>query len=56
MLLAAILAAHVAVCTLTWRDLARRPDAAVRGKKDLWRIASALNSGGSLAYWLVGRR
>jgi hypothetical protein len=28
----------------------------VRGPKRLWRIWATLNTTGSLAYWLVGRR
>jgi hypothetical protein len=47
---------HVIVLNLTWRDLRRRPAGAVRGKKRLWRVASTLNTTGSVAYWLFGRR
>ncbi len=47
---------HVIVLTLTWRDLRKRPDEAVRGNKRIWRMASALNTSGSAAYWLFGRR
>jgi hypothetical protein len=47
---------HVIMLKLTWLDLRRRPDAAVRGKKRMWRIASALNTSGSVTYWLFGRR
>jgi hypothetical protein len=47
---------HVIVLNLTWRDLRRRPDEAVRGNKRWWRIASTLNTSGSVAYWLFGRR
>jgi hypothetical protein len=47
---------HVVMVSLTWSDLRRRPDAAVRGKKRMWRIASALNTTGSVTYWLFGRR
>jgi hypothetical protein len=36
--------------------LSRRPDAAVRGKKRMWRLASLLNTSGSVTYWLFGRR
>jgi hypothetical protein len=54
--LAVALVLHVIVLTLTWRDLRRRPDAAVRGRKRLWRIAATMNTTGSLAYWLFGRR
>lgn len=54
--LAAILAAHVAITTLTWRDIRHRPDGQVRGSKRGWRIASALNTAGSLGYLVLGRR
>jgi hypothetical protein len=47
---------HVIMVNLTWRDLRRRPDSAVRGKKKMWRLASALNTTGSVTYWLFGRR
>jgi hypothetical protein len=50
------LAIHAIVLTLTWRDLVRRPDSAVRGPKPGWAIASGLNTLGSLAYWLFGRQ
>ncbi len=48
--------AHAAITALTWRDLRRRPDGEVRGRKNLWRAASTLNTGGSVAYWLFGRK
>jgi hypothetical protein len=54
--LAVIAVVHVAVMTLTWRDLRRRPAADVRGNKKAWRVASAVNTGGSAAYWIFGRR
>lgn len=47
---------HVIVATLTWRDLRRRPRELVRGPKRLWRVASSLNTTGSVAYWVLGRR
>ena len=55
-ILAVILVVHVILVRLTWRDLARRPDTAVRGRKRLWRVASGLNTTGSIAYWLFARR
>jgi hypothetical protein len=55
-LLAAILAAHLTVTALTWRSLRNRSTEQVRGPKRLWRVASAVNTGGSLAYFLVGRK
>jgi hypothetical protein len=54
--IAAIAVVHVAVMTLTWRDLRNRPPAGVRGNKKAWRVASAVNTGGSAAYWIFGRR
>ena len=47
---------HLIVLRFTMRDLRRRPDAAVRGNKRIWRVAASLNTTGSVAYWLVGRR
>jgi hypothetical protein len=54
--LAAVAVVHLTVTTLTWRDLRSRPAGQVRGPKMLWRVASALNTTGSAAYWLFGRR
>jgi hypothetical protein len=51
-----VLILHLIVARLTWRDLRRRPDAAVRGPKRLWRLASGMNTSGAVAYWLFGRR
>ena|ERR1700712_1558795 len=47
---------HVPVTVLTWLDLRSRPAAQIRGSKVIWRLASALNTTGSVAYWLFGRR
>ncbi len=46
---------HAAVA-LTWRDIDRRPADQLRGSKRLWRMASAVNTLGAVAYWLVARR
>ncbi len=54
--LAIVAVVHVTVMTLTWRDLRSRPATQVRGNKRLWRAASALNTTGSAAYWVFGRR
>jgi hypothetical protein len=51
-----VLVVHLIVAKLTWLDLRRRPDEAVRGPKRYWRLASTLNTTGSVAYWLFGRR
>ena len=55
-ILTVALVIHVIMLSLTWRDLSRRPAAGVRGKKGVWRIASLLNTSGSVTYWLFGRR
>jgi hypothetical protein len=52
----AVLFVHVVVTTLTWRDLARRSPGQIRGNAQLWRVASGLNTLGSVAYWTVGRK
>ncbi len=51
-----VLVIHLIMVRLTWLDLRRRPESAVRGPKSLWRLASAMNTMGSLTYWLFGRR
>lgn len=54
--LAAALTVHLVAVTLTWRDISVRPTDRIRGSKTGWRIASAVNTLGSVGYWLVGRR
>jgi hypothetical protein len=54
--LAAIGVAHATFAALTWRDIRGRSQDEVRGSKRIWRIATGLNSGASVAYWLGGRR
>ena len=54
--LAAIALVHTAIALLTWRDLHARTARGVRGDKRIWRAASAVNTLGSAAYWLFGRR
>jgi len=54
--LATVAVVHLMVMALTWRDLRSRSAGQVRGPKKLWRVASALNTSGSAAYWLFGRR
>jgi hypothetical protein len=55
-ILGVALVLHVIVYSFTLRDLRRRPQAAVRGPKVLWRVAAGINTSGSVAYWLFGRR
>jgi hypothetical protein len=56
LVLAVVAVVHLTVMTLTWRDLRARPASQVRGNKRIWQAASALNTTGSAAYWLIGRR
>ena len=56
LVLAVIAVVHLTAVTLTWRDLRSRSAAQVRGPKRIWQVASALNTSGSAAYWLFGRR
>jgi hypothetical protein len=56
LVLAGIGVVHLAVMTLTWRDLHGRSSGQIRGNKKAWRAASALNTTGSAAYWIFGRR
>ena len=56
LVLATIAVVHLTVMTLTWRDLRGRPAGQVRGNKRIWQVASALNTTGSAAYWIFGRR
>jgi hypothetical protein len=49
-------AIHLVVVTLTWRDIRQRPNELMRGSKTIWRLISAANTLGSLAYWIIGRR
>ena len=56
LVLAAIAVVHLTAVALTWRDLRSRPAGQVRGPKKIWQVASALNTTGSAAYWLFGRR
>ncbi len=55
-ILAVALVVHAVVVVFTLRDLRRRPAAAVRGPKWIWGLVATLNTSGSAAYWLVGRR
>jgi hypothetical protein len=47
---------HAAIAAWTWRDIRHRPAHQIRGSKVLWRVLSAVNTAGSGAYWLIGRR
>jgi hypothetical protein len=54
--LAIIGVVHVTAAALTWRNLRDRSDEQVRGNKTIWRVASGMNTLGSVAYWVFGRR
>jgi hypothetical protein len=47
---------HIAAAAVTWRDIDRRPGDRIRGSRAVWKLASAANTLGTVAYWLVGRR
>jgi len=51
-----VLAGHVLAAAWTWRDIRQRPAQQIRGSKGLWRLLSAVNTLGTVAYWLIGRR
>ena len=55
-LVLAALLGHAVLTAVVWRDIDRRAASRVRGSKKLWRALTALNSGNSLVYLLVGRR
>ena len=55
-LVATILPTQIVLCALAWRDLSRRTDDQVRGRKAFWRVFVTLNPGNSVIYWLFGRR
>ena len=54
--MATVAVGHLTAVALTWRDLRNRSPEQVRGNKKIWRAASAVNTLGSAAYWLFGRR
>ena len=56
MAVAVIVPIQLVLAVLAWRDIGRRTDDQVRGKKNLWRAFMLLNPGNSLFYWLLGRR
>jgi hypothetical protein len=51
-----VVVVHLTAMAVTWWDLRDRPAAQVRGSTTVWRVASAVNTLGSAAYWLLGRR
>ena len=56
MAVAVIVPIQLVLAVLAWRDIDRRTDDQVRGKKNVWRAFMLLNPGNSLFYWLLGRR
>jgi hypothetical protein len=54
--LAVVVVIHVILLALTRKDLRARPAEAVRGNKRMWKVWSTMNTTGSVAYWLVGRK
>lgn len=56
LILAIIVPVQVSLAVLAWRDLNRRADDQVRGRKGLWRAFVLMNPGNATFYWLFGRR
>jgi hypothetical protein len=54
--LVALVILHIIVTAVTLRDLSQRTDAQVRGPRWFWRVFTPLQTGNSVAYWLVGRK
>jgi hypothetical protein len=52
----AITAWNVALSVIAERDVHRRPEAEIRGRKAFWRLACLTNTVGPLAYFRWGRR
>jgi hypothetical protein len=48
--------AHVAVTTVTWRDISRRRADQLRGPRWFWRVFTGIQMGNSAIYWLFGRK
>lgn len=55
-LVVAAVAVQAVIAAVTLRDIRKRPAAAIRGPKPLWRLLGTANTTGSLAYWIVGRK
>jgi hypothetical protein len=55
-LLAVLAVIHVVVAAFTWRDIKNRDPDQIRGPKWVWRIASAVQMGNALVYWLFARK
>ena len=49
-------AVQAVIAALTVRDINHRPAEAIRGPKRLWRLLGSINTTGSVAYWIVGRK
>jgi cytoskeletal protein RodZ len=56
LVLVLVLTGHALAAAWTWRDIRQQPAQQVRGSKTFWRISSAVNTLGSVGYWLIGRR
>ena len=51
-----IVLVQVSLAVLAWRDIGRRSDRQLRGRRGVWRVIVVLNPGNALLYWLFGRR
>lgn len=54
--LAILVPIQLCLAVLAWRDISKRTDSQVRGRKALWRVFVVMNPGNALFYWLFGRR
>jgi hypothetical protein len=55
-ILIGLIVVHIVATALTWRDIRHRDQSQIRGPKWVWRLASAVQMGNSLAYWLFARK
>jgi len=55
-LMVILIVVHTVVATLTWRDISHRDQSQIRGRKWVWRLASTVQMGNSLAYWLFASK
>lgn len=56
LLLVGLIGVDVASAVLASRDLSRRTDSEIRGRRFFWRCFIRVNPGNSFAYWAFARR
>jgi len=55
-LVAVAVVVQAVIAALTIRDINSRPAESIRGPKRLWRLLGSVNTTGSAAYWIIGRK